>query len=68
MWAPIMGVGYYKPLVQWSKGEYAGANNTGQNDVAAIAARAPYRTDDAGGTLATASTAYTGTRYITQAS
>ena len=26
-WAPIMGVGYYQPLVQWSKGEYAGANN-----------------------------------------
>ena len=21
-WAPIMGVGYYQPLVQWSKGEY----------------------------------------------
>ena len=27
MWAPIMGVGYYKPVVQWSKGEYAGANH-----------------------------------------
>lgn len=26
-WAPIMGVGYYEPLVQWSKGEYADANN-----------------------------------------
>lgn len=25
-WAPIMGVGYYKLLVQWSKGEYANAN------------------------------------------
>jgi hypothetical protein len=22
----IMGVGYYKPLSQWSKGEYTGAN------------------------------------------
>ena len=20
-WAPIMGVGYYKPITQWSKGE-----------------------------------------------
>ncbi|WP_217607514.1 hypothetical protein, partial [Chitinophaga sp. GbtcB8] len=20
-WAPIVGVGYYKPIVQWSKGE-----------------------------------------------
>lgn len=27
-WAPIMGVGYYKNLVQWSRGEYGGANNT----------------------------------------
>ena len=27
-WAPIMGVGYYKQLVQWSQGEYASANNT----------------------------------------
>ena len=26
-WAPIMGVGYYKNLSQWSKGEYALANN-----------------------------------------
>jgi PKD repeat protein len=27
-WAPIMGVGYYQNLVQWSKGEYPNANNT----------------------------------------
>jgi hypothetical protein len=27
-WAPIMGVGYYRGISQWSKGEYAGANNT----------------------------------------
>ncbi|MCQ9206767.1 MAG: PKD domain-containing protein [Omnitrophica bacterium] len=26
-WAPIMGIGYYKNLVQWSKGEYALASN-----------------------------------------
>jgi PKD repeat protein len=26
-WAPIMGVGYYVNTVQWSKGEYANANN-----------------------------------------
>lgn len=26
-WAPIMGVGYYKNMPQWSKGEYARANN-----------------------------------------
>jgi hypothetical protein len=31
-WAPIMGVGYYKLLVQWSRGEYLSANNT-ENDL-----------------------------------
>ena len=34
-WAPIMGVGYYKQLVQWSKGEYANANNT-EDDIQII--------------------------------
>jgi len=34
-WAPIMGVGYYQKLVQWSKGEYSGANNT-EDDIAKI--------------------------------
>ena len=67
-WSPIMGVGYYKPIAQWSKGEYAGANNTGQDDVALIAARVPYITDDAGGTTATASPTTAGTKYIAQAS
>ena len=32
-WAPIMGVGYYKAVTQWSKGEYAYANNL-QDDLA----------------------------------
>ena len=35
-WAPIMGVGYYQQLTQWSKGEYAGANNP-EDDIAVIA-------------------------------
>lgn len=34
-WAPIMGAGYYKNLVQWSKGEYNDANQ-GQDDIALI--------------------------------
>ncbi len=34
-WAPIMGVGYYKKLVQWSNGEYLDANNT-QDDIQII--------------------------------
>lgn len=53
-WAPIMGVGYSKLLVQWSKGEYAGANNT-QDDYAVMQATGlPLRTDDHGDTIATA--------------
>ena len=35
-WAPIMGVGYYEPTTQWSKGEYSGANNT-EDDFAVMA-------------------------------
>jgi PKD repeat protein len=34
-WAPIMGVGYYKPVSQWSKGEYPGANQL-QDDLAVM--------------------------------
>jgi autotransporter-associated beta strand protein len=55
-WAPIMGVGYYQPVAQWSKGEYASANNT-QDDLARIVGSnnsVAYRTDDTGLTLATA--------------
>ena len=45
-WAPIMGVGYYRPITQWSKGEYSGANQT-QDDVAIINSNgAPLATDD----------------------
>lgn len=45
-WAPIMGVGYYQPVAQWSKGEYPGANNL-QDDVTVIhAAGANLRADD----------------------
>jgi hypothetical protein len=54
-WAPIMGVGYYQQLTQWSKGEYARANNT-QDDLAIItvSTQTPYLADDAGSTLASA--------------
>lgn len=34
-WAPIMGVGYYQPVTQWSKGEYFGANQL-QDDTTII--------------------------------
>jgi PKD repeat protein len=53
-WAPIMGVGYYRPIVQWSKGEYANANNTQDDLVVMQGYGIAYRTDDYGNTLATA--------------
>lgn len=54
-WAPIMGVGYYQSLVQWSRGEYPNANNT-EDDFARIQQfGAPLRADDHGDTQATAS-------------
>jgi len=50
-WGPIMGTGYGRNVSQWSKGEYAGANNT-QDDLQIIAAKLPYLADDVGDTLA----------------
>ena len=46
-WAPIMGVGYFESLTQWSRGEYDNANN-GQNDVNIIRQKLQYRADDFG--------------------
>ena len=57
-WAPIMGVGYYKEVVQWSKGEYTGANNT-QDDLTVIGTYIPVVADEFGDSVATA-TAVTG--------
>jgi subtilisin-like proprotein convertase family protein len=56
-WAPIMGVGYYKNLSQWSKGEYTGADQL-QDDLAIITNATNgfgYRNDDFGSSIATAS-------------
>ncbi len=55
-WAPIMGVGYYEALAQWSKGEYAGANNTEDDFAVAISNGLTLRSDDHGDTVATATT------------
>ena len=55
-WAPIMGAGYYRPVVQWSKGDYNFANNL-QDDVAIIASAkfgVGYRGDDHGNNTASA--------------
>lgn len=44
-WAPIMGVGYYTNVTQWSKGEYPDANNQ-QNDIAIIQSKLSQRSDE----------------------
>jgi hypothetical protein len=61
-WAPIMGAGYYKNLTQWSKGEYAGANNK-QDDLAVMQTYGlPMRADDHGSTAVSASYFSAGTQ------
>lgn len=51
-WAPIMGVGYNREIVQWSKGEYANANNT-EDDIQKISSVLPFRNDTAGDDITT---------------
>lgn len=48
-WGPIMGASYTPNVTQWSKGEYAGANNQ-EDDLALITTRNgfSYRPDDYG--------------------
>ncbi|QGQ28433.1 hypothetical protein F1729_07100 [Gimesia maris] len=60
-WAPIMGVGYYQNLVQWSQGEYTDANNQ-EDDLSIITTQNgfSYRPDDYGSTISTASNITTG--------
>ncbi len=53
-WAPIMGVGYYQALSQFSKGEYADANNMEDDFAVAQSYGLPLRTDDYGNTAGTA--------------
>ncbi len=52
-WAPIMGVGYYRNLTQWSKGEYPSATRK-EDDLAIVKGYLGYRADDAGDATATA--------------
>ena len=53
-WAPIMGAGYYRNLTQWSKGEYAGADNQEDDLVTILANGLAYQADDHGNTSGTA--------------
>lgn len=60
-WAPIMGVGYYRGISQWSKGEYADANNK-EDDYAVVGTHGlALRTDEAGGTTGDAAALTVGT-------
>lgn len=52
-WAPIMGVGYYSNLTQFSRGEYTAANNT-EDDTTIINGHIPRSTDLAGDDILTA--------------
>ena len=53
-WAAIMGVGYYQGLVQWSKGEYPGANNSEDDLTIMTGYGFTFRPDDHGSTAAAA--------------
>ena len=76
-WAPLMGVGYYQELSQWSKGEYPNAKVGWpevdppidplllQDDLAIISSTMPYRADDHGATVASATELdFTGVSYF----
>lgn len=52
-WAPIMGVGYSRPIVQWSRGEYTSANNTEDDLTRMLTFGAINRPDDHGNTVGT---------------
>ncbi len=47
LWGPIMGAPFGKPYVQWSKGEYPGANQP-EDDIAKVTAKLGLISDDAG--------------------
>ena len=50
-WSALMGLGYYKNVTQWSKGEYFGANNTEDDlDIIVTQNGFDYRPDDHGDT------------------
>jgi PKD repeat protein len=58
-WAPIMGNSYGRPISQFAKGEYSGANNS-QDDLSVMSGYMPYKLDDAGDTVRSAAVLGTG--------
>lgn len=62
-WAPIMGVGYYKPITQWNNGTYPNANNN-QDDIATIISKGLVnRQDDYDNTISQA-TSFTSKQVV----
>ncbi len=57
-WAPIMGVGYDRPLTQWSKGDYYGAYDFHQDDIGILSYFLGFREDDHGDTINNATLLY----------
>ena len=54
-WVPLMGnIGLNRRITQWSNGEYRNANRTNQDDIAIIASKTGFRSEDHGNTNATA--------------
>ncbi len=53
VWAPIMGVGYDRPLVQWSAGLLPGANNASRTTSPSSRGYLGARQDEASGSVAT---------------
>jgi len=63
IWAPVMGVGYDRPLVQWSSGAYTGASDQ-QDDVAILTGLLGARPDEASDSVATPSALPDGPRIV----
>jgi PKD repeat protein len=59
-WAPIMGNSYSRNVTQWSRGEYANANNTEDDLGEMLSNGLAYRPDDIGGTAGSAAVLPTG--------
>lgn len=55
-WAPIMGIGYSRELVQFSKGEYLNANNKEDDFLVMQSNGVLFAADDFGNSIATAAT------------
>jgi hypothetical protein len=66
-WAPIMGSGYNRALVQWSRGDYTGATNH-EDDLAIIGGYLAQRPDEAAGNPASPAALPADTAYITSPS